>query len=90
MTRLQRLCLDAVECCGAPYLSTLNVYDYVKRRRWLLSLSSVHSALWVMNQCGYLDTKTVEGGPARGGIPARVYKRTQQVDIGEAVPRAPR
>lgn len=86
MTRLQRLCLDAVERCGAPYLSTMSVYDYVGRRRWLVSLAGVHEALRVLEQLGYLISQTVEGGPERGGYPAIIYKRSVRIDAGETVP----
>ena len=88
MTRLQRLCLDAVERCGDPYLSTLNTWEYVRRRRWWTSISSVHTALYWLYQMGYLDTVTVPGGPERGYNAMRVYKRTHQIDHGETVPLA--
>lgn len=81
MTRLQRLCLDAVERLGEPYVATLNVFEYVERRRYWVSLGSMHIALRTLEDLGYVYSMPVADG-------RRVYKRTSDIDYGERVPLA--
>ena len=73
MTRYQRLVLDAVERCGEPFITTLGVYTYVRRRRWWTSIAGVLIALRQLEDLGY-----VTGLQARGET--LVYKRTNRPD----------
>lgn len=85
MTRFQRICLDAVERCGAPYVRTLVVRDYVKHRRLFCSIAAVHDALASLETLGYIVGTRTGGSPARGGYPQVVFKRTTKLDTLEKV-----